>query len=191
MSYHTDFLAAMDRTEALGLAVPPIKLTPGSLLTEDKVADLYDEVAREPLRFYHLMHQCIRFHLSETPSVIKVLGVEPAFTLGYVSHREVFFNQFSVEDIRQYLADADPKESSPINVHAWLTLPTLEIIDMTFLTTNFRYFLDQGLQPWMKFITGHPDALRTTMNLAYHPMLVGVNLFEKKSTMKTPGPRAN
>ena len=52
-SHHTRFLPAMDQTEKLGLMVPPIKPAAGHLLTEDKVASLYDEVAREPLRFYH------------------------------------------------------------------------------------------------------------------------------------------
>jgi hypothetical protein len=33
--------------------------------------------------------------------------------------------------------------------------------------------------------------LQTTMNLVYHPMPAVVNRFGKKSTMKTPGRRAN
>jgi hypothetical protein len=51
MSYYADFLSAMQQTEKLVLVLPPLKFSPRSLLTEDKIADLYDEVAREPLSF--------------------------------------------------------------------------------------------------------------------------------------------
>jgi hypothetical protein len=53
------------------------------------------------------MHQCIRFHLSESQSVVKVFKVEPTFTIGYVSHRQYYFNKLSVEDIEAYLIEKD------------------------------------------------------------------------------------
>jgi hypothetical protein len=105
--------------------------------------------------------------------------VEPVFTIGYVSHKDIHFNHFTLEDVGKYLGETDGNQSARVNVHAWLTLPTLEIIDMTFLTTNFGYFLAQGYQPWLKFVTGTPDELKSRMDLVYHPMLLGINLFEK------------
>jgi hypothetical protein len=75
-----------------------------------------------------------------------------------------------------------------LNIHAWLTLPTLEIIDMTFLTTNFQYFLNQGFKPWMKFVIGSREDVNTQMGLVYHPMLIGVNFFEKMGTVTKHDP---
>ncbi|NQD80991.1 hypothetical protein HP436_12470 [Pseudomonas sp. CrR14] len=65
--------------------------------------------------------------------------------------------------------------SHALNLHAWLTLPSLEVIDITFGTTygvvrNASDFIGR-----MCFM--HPDDM--TAGMQYHPQLIGETYLER------------
>lgn len=61
-----------------------------------------------------------------------------------------------------------------MNFHAWLTLPSMEIIDLTLATT---YAVNSGTDDGLRTaMLGPPESF---LPLAYKPMLVGVGFLDK------------
>ena len=56
-----------------------------------------------------------------------------------------------------------------INLHTWLTLPSMEILDFTLPTTLGK--ISGNKEMYGKTIIKHPSKL--TNNMEYHPLLVG------------------
>ena len=90
-----------------------------------------------------------------------------AFTLGYVEYngRKVFYS-----DTRELKAMLHKGISSPaLNLHAWLTLPSHEVSDMTFGTTYGVVTQTPSVIGRMCFL--HPEEMIADMQ--YHPQLIG------------------
>ena len=109
----------------------------------------------------------------------RALGVPLAFTLGYVEYngRNVFYS-----DTRELKAMLHKGMSSPaLNLHAWLTLPSHEVIDMTFGTTYGVVTQTPSVIGRMCFL--HPDDM--TADMQYHPQVIGEDYLERVGGMQT------
>lgn len=72
----------------------------------------------------------------------------------------------SEEELRDVLQNGLKKFS--LNMHSWLTLPSMEILDFTILTTIAH--VKQLGQGYFGVISRHPNDL---IGMSYHPMLLG------------------
>lgn len=69
------------------------------------------------------------------------------------------------------------KQPPRLDLHAWLTFPTGEIIDPTLLSLVFVHKIDIGIKNGPKeLIWGHPKSLA---KVRYEPMFIGPELFER------------
>ena len=83
-------------------------------------------------------------------------------------------NLFKIEEneIKNLLVN---KVQKPLNIHAWLTLPSMEIIDFSLPTT---YCIVNKIEEGMgAAITKHYSEL--TLGMTYEPMLVGDEFLRK------------
>jgi hypothetical protein len=111
----------------------------------------------------------VSIHLG--PVIGKFLGTDPIFTLGY----------FGVGDNNVYYLDEKtlldwakngPKTFPSVDVHAWLTLPSFEIVDMTAGSTlAIAMNIKEGRGA---AITKHYSEL--TLGLVYHPVILGEDM---------------
>ncbi|MDL4860724.1 hypothetical protein NPJ88_000105 [Halomonas elongata] len=169
-TYAQRFQAALDRTERFGLATPAVHPVTQRYLTEQATPALY-EVLKEQMAGLgpeHLVARCIPIHRGLRPHVTSVLGCEALLTLGHVETPEQ--TRFERSEAA-YQANLDGTYLGDLNrLHAWLTLPSMEILDLTFVT-SMAAVNGWGSQYEGLPILSHADELKD--GLAYHPMLVG------------------
>ncbi|WP_186164468.1 hypothetical protein [Burkholderia gladioli] len=97
-----------------------------------------------------------------------VLGVPLTYTLGYVNLGDGPVFHTPVDTLKA-MFDAGSHASRTLELHAWLTLPSREIIDLTLATTLGVVRNEPELLGRFAFI--HSDEL--VGNQSYHPQLLG------------------
>lgn len=119
--------------------------------------------------------QCLKYSILSKPLIDEYLGIKTILTIGYVvdGGKERF--KFGDIDIVNMMNKSPEKYSSKAaNVHAWLTLPSFEIFDLTFRESkndiaNYPFNAERGFD----FIFNSLDSLHSKQQLVYVPMLVG------------------
>lgn len=124
-----------------------------------------------------LAGQCLAVSYRLLPHVCAVFGAA-FFTVGYltIGDRPLYF--FSENDVQRWLTDGLPQGTA--NLHAWLTLPSMEILDFTFGPSVALKNNAPDMAGIM--IAQHPDTLQ--IGLRYHPMLVGEAFLERTGALR-------
>jgi hypothetical protein len=167
--YRQEFIEAFERSSRLGLKSETAVLFDDKRFfssdEDEKIQKVINEIGVQ--RLHELFSQCFLAHIKAKPIVEKHFGSRVYFTLGYITVGEYKLYYKSENDLEQMIQGNIVDES--VNLHAWLTLPTLEIIDLTFSTT---YALVNNMKDKVgAIITKHVDDFNEVM--AYNPMLVG------------------
>jgi hypothetical protein len=124
-----------------------------------------------------LMLQCMSIHYRLAPALHAWLGCPVLYTIGWVddgTERGVFkFGDDFIDDELQ-----NGLGGGKINLHVWLTLPGMEIIDAALATT---YAELHGLKEGR----GGVLAMRAydVRDMAYKPMLVGADFLRKAGVL--------
>lgn len=167
--YKSEFESAVKRTEMFGLSCPEVNYAEGTILTQEKMMrfpqTLEQYIGRPGVE--EVVAQCLSIHYKLKEPLSEIFGAPCTFTIGYVeTPSRLMFHQ-SEDALRGILQNG--VEGNTLNIHAWLTLPTMEIIDMS-LPTSYAVINneDEGIGG---VIAQHPDEL--TGGMKYHPMLVG------------------
>ncbi|SEG29785.1 hypothetical protein [Billgrantia desiderata] len=176
MTYVERFRAAQARTGRLGLPVPTVSTTDARFLTGPGLSDLHALLTDlfSELSPKDLVAQCVSIHRATRADVSRVLGCDAVLTIGHVEMAEAVLFERSEED---YLANLEGTFLANLNqVHCWLTLPSMEIVDLTLVTSL------AVIQQWDESYVGRPilrhgDEL--TGGMAYHPMLLGNAFFDE------------
>jgi hypothetical protein len=186
-SYQKEFKRAVKRTTKLGLTAPEVAYegkrywnpqTIGQLPTlihhVFPQLDVPDIVGR-----CHHIHKCIHKPLED------LLGCRAYFTIGSVSipgdephlpRKEAF--KMSEAEVRHYMEEGAP-DLNHLNIHAWLTLDSMEVFDMTYPTTVGFSIGNKEMMGGI--ITCHLNDLNS--GLQYHPFVVGSDLLKKMGLM--------
>jgi hypothetical protein len=156
MDYGTEFGAAIDRTRRWGLIAPAIEQRGPRVLTESvrKTLDVVVDDSLGPLAAQAPTWRRLETHYRLLGPLTGYLRVPLCYTIGWVSVADEDAEGLDEADLRLLLARRD---GCPVRLHAWLTLPSHEIVDASC----------KG-----QLICGHPAELNL---LAYHPLLVGVD----------------
>lgn len=168
MTYLAEFHNAIAFSSELGVQ-SHIEFTGERYLTPEKmgaipyaIRDALGELTEE-----EVVAQCVSINLRLIRPLANVLGIEPLFTIGYVQHDgsprfkqpETYFRELAAHGLGNHSFDA----------HAWLTLPSMEILDFSFPTSM------AVLNGWREgrgmVIGGHADELKH--DLSFHPQVVG------------------
>jgi hypothetical protein len=178
--YKEDFDNAYYRSCSFNLQAPTINYTDKLFLTEELKCDLQELIAEEFGRVnpQELSANCLAFHLKLKPFFEKILSSEIYFTIGYVTCKGQEFFHLDDSDITELLKNGI---NDKVDFHAWLTLPSMEIIDLTFLTTfAIRYNIEECMGG---LILSQADKLKGEMK--FIPILIGDEFLSKIGAYKT------
>jgi hypothetical protein len=172
--YQSEFEAAIERTKKFGLPVSEVNFSSARLLTDElqqKFPYLLREVAGE-IGVEELVGQCLSIHYRLLGALDQVFGGKCYFTIGYVETKRKMFYQ-SESDLKELMETGISNPS--LNIHAWITLPTMEIIDVS-LPTTYAVVNDEK-EGIGSIIASHADELKN--GLSYHPMIIGADYLRK------------
>ncbi len=116
-----------------------------------------------------------KLHLKMLPIISDYLGCPIFFTIGWLDDslenkkRFYFDENFIIDKLK------NGYKENTINIHAWLTLPSMEIIDIVYLTTQaiIRKIPSKFA---LKIIAKHADE---SIGIKYKPTLVGEDFLRK------------
>ena len=177
--YKNEFESAVERTKNFGLKCPDVSYQEGRLLTPDLMsgfAQAFQKHIGEP-SVEDVVAQCLSFHFALLEPMSKIIGMPCQFTIGYVETVDRLMFHQTEDDLLNILNNGVSEPS--LNIHAWLTLPTMEIIDLS-LPTSYAV-LNNHKDGIGGVIAKHPDEL--TGGMKYHPMLVGEDFLRKSGAM--------
>lgn len=172
-TYREDFLQAIARTNAHKLALEDIYLTSTErwLDTGPKLIGLEQtiESALAHIKPEALFAQCLAISCLLEEPISRWLGCGTYLTIGWLDNgteNGLFkFDDAYIEKI----ADENYAFGENECLHAWLTLPSLEIIDVTYHTTHI---LANKLSTTLgRIIATHAD--KYPEGLRYKPMIIG------------------
>lgn len=166
--YEAEFREADARREIVGLSALRVPL----------VADLFlphggDDLnfrlrgTTQQFTFEQLANQCISVHSLLLPEIANHLGTAPILTLGFVRLGENSIFSFSEEHLRTWGRDGAPSFHAA-DIHCWITLPSLEILDYTLGAAIYKQTHDPRVRGAM--VARHCSQLR---GMSYHPVILG------------------
>ncbi|KPX31930.1 MULTISPECIES: hypothetical protein [Pseudomonas syringae group] len=167
--YKADWMQALERNKQYGLSVPAIYTAPQEkYFTASRLAELprIIQPALAGLTMDDLVCQCLAIHFKLLPVLQNWLGCPVYFTLGWIDDGKNGIFKFG-DTLIKSLLDGEPR-SSVVNLHAWLTLPSMEIFDVTLSTTFAK--LNNLPEGYGGVFSQHPDSLK---GFAFKPMLLG------------------
>ena len=185
VSYEAELDEAIARTKLWGLACPDVSFNIQRYLTPAFIERIVKSAQRVTghLRPSDIVGQCFAVHHFIKDAIEEDLGVPLLYTIGYVSFGSETAFYTDLPELKALLSRG--QISGPLRLHAWLTMPSHEILDLTFGTTF-------GAVHGIKEIIGnatflHPSELKGTQR--YRPQLVGTDYFHRIGAIAMlPGP---
>lgn len=177
--YKKEFEGAVERTKSFGLNCPSVSYQDGRLLTPELMSGFtqaFQKNIGEP-SVEDVVAQCLSFHFRLLEPMSKIVGMPCQFTIGYVETSERLMFHQTEDDLLNILNNGINEPT--LNIHAWLTLPTMEIIDLS-LPTSYAV-INNHKDGIGGVIAQHPDEL--TDGMKYHPMLVGEDFLIKSGAI--------
>lgn len=180
MLYETEFEEAQKRTYTWGLDyrdiasvsnryLSPVSLTKVSACAQTVLGHMPAE---------GIAAQCFAVSTFLREPLEETLGVPLTYTIGYVNLGKGVVFHTPVEDLKRML-DAGFPTSQALNLHAWLTLPSYEIIDLTLATTYGLVNNVPKLIGSAAFI--HPEDM--VGGQSYHPQVLGEDYMRRIGVM--------
>lgn len=169
MAYQDELIEAIARAKRLGLQTPEFQPKEGRLLNQ-KVHQDIPYIVRDALgdvSVEQVASQCLSYHMKLLPILSDYFDEEITYTIGHVFMGDsTLFVQTEERMIALIKSGVDTPK---LQIHAWLTLPTCEIMDFTLPTTYA--VVNKTKEGLGSVLTGHADHLLN--GLRYHPMLLG------------------
>jgi hypothetical protein len=190
-NYRNEFERAVGRTRRLGLADPQVTYAVNRHWTPEQVGHIAPFIAKlfPTLDVPDLVTSCHRIHLAVLEPLENLLGCRAYLTIGSTSYPikgQKFYQRSRVTDfkmstrqVRRWLRDGIEAPDSRLNLHAWVTLDSMEVFDMTLPTTMGAHLGRRDIMGGV--ISCHPDDMKE--GIRYHPFLVGEDLFRKMGAL--------
>lgn len=181
MSYSKEFQIAIERTAHFNLPLPEITNEVSARIMNDKRIRNLNKILNPVLQgmtYEQMVGQCMPLHLKARSVLEDWLGCPVYYTLGWIddgTSKGIF--KFDDEVISEKLKNGHGRAT--IDIHAWLTLPSMEIIDLTLCTT---LCILQGLKGGEG--GGIVKKADDITGFSYKPMLVGEAYLSKIGVMK-------
>lgn len=160
------------RTERFGLPTPRPTLQTDRrwLVPENREAvQRALQVGMQIGSYGDIVGECVAVHHRAQAVLAQTLGCEVLYTIGWIDDSDGgprFY--FDDNDVERWLSDEGPRDG--LNMHTWLTLPSMEIIDIVLGTSVAARSGDHRYKG--RILVGHADQLP----LKYRPMLLGDGL---------------
>ncbi len=173
--YKDAFERALIRTEKHGLALPETHFEDGRHLNTESLQRLTVVVKGvfKALSLEDIQTRSLMIHRELRPIVEKVFDTPAFYTIGSVHLPPEDYFKLRDETITE-LIKAGPKDKD-LELHAWLTLPTMEIVDFSINTTLAAVLETPEIAG--RVLAAHPSQFKG--GLAFHPVLVGEDLLNR------------
>ena len=182
-NYQGLFEEAVRRTARVGAVAPSVTYAAGRNYLSQEAYDrfpYYVQKAIGDLDFPDVVAQCLSIHYRLKEPLEEFFGCNVFYTIGWVEHQT---GRNMLEFDEHYAEQLLVKKHRPggtVNMHAWLTLPSMEIIDVA-LATSIGFAQDRP-EMYGAVVAKHADEL--TGGMAYRPMLVGEDYLLKTGLAK-------
>lgn len=172
--YKQEFSAACERTRRLGYPTETISFNDKRFLVGDGLSQITatlqkllgstppERVGNNCVKINEILHDYI-----EENKLFRAY-----FTIGYFHVGGEYKFKFSETDLQQWLLNGHTGTAAGLNLHAWLTLESLELLDATLPTSVGLSTKDSRLLGGV--ITCRPSKLNG--DLTFHPMVVGADI---------------
>jgi len=166
--YKNKFKEAIERSKRLNLEVPNIYYDNkqyASIEILEKIPYFLREEFGE-FEIEDLAAQCLNMNLKLKDFMADLLKTDVYYTIGYIQFdKDSHFKQ-TEETLKEMIQEEN--NTGKVNLHVWLTLPSMEILDPTILTTySLHYNYPEGLGG---MIFNDADKVK---HMEFIPMLVG------------------
>jgi hypothetical protein len=191
--YKEEFLKAAERTMAENYSLPNIFALMGKYKPY-RTGDTYEALYRlfmtnfaevdGTIDLSKVKGQCLNYHTAIADLMKKEFAVSPTLTIGYVNFLGKDFYKFEKME-SSLVREIECSHLKVIDIHVWLTLPSFEIIDLTFLAHYaFLNSLPEKQQMLKKatdfpYFFGSAEFLFTQENIIFHPKYVGDDVLLK------------
>ncbi len=173
--YKDAFEEALSWTKEQGLDVPETYFSDERLMNASSmqqltlaVKDLFKSMSLDDIKAQHLsLHQ----NLQET--VEDVFECPVFYTIGYVHMPPNDYFKLSHDDLAEFLKKG--QKNIHLKLHAWLTFPTMEILDFSINTVLAEAVHRPEIAG--KMLAAHPSTF--SGGLQFHPILIGDDLLKK------------
>lgn len=178
--YAAEWAAAIERSKRFNLTVPTHELKPTHRYLNDARHAEFPYVVQKglgDLDFPDVVAQCLSLHYRLVPVLEAWLGCPVLYTLGWVddgTDKGMF--KFDEPFIAEKLQSGHV--GGTVNMHAWLTLPSLEVIDVALVTS--LAVLNGWDEGHGAVLAKHADEVT---GMAYKPMLIGTDFLRKTGLM--------
>lgn len=176
MSYAQEWYKAVARTTELGLTLPKHKVNTNIQILTDERQKAFHNVLKDSLgelNYKDVVAQCISIHYRLLPVIEKWLDCPVLYTLGWIDDG-TDEGMFKFDDAFIMNKLQNGCSGDRVSMHAWLTLPSMEVIDVSLATSiSVMNNLTEGHGG---VIAKHADLLN---GMTYKPMLIGVDFLRK------------
>lgn len=178
--YEVAFEAAQARSLVWGLHRSRFDSTSARFASQDVIALVRHELAHAigDIRADMLVWQRFGITTAVRGLLESILRVPLVYTLGYIQHGNQRFFYTSSEQLERMLFPGHAANTQ-IGLHAWLTLPSHEVIDVTYWAA-FPDLCSRNERE-SRVLFAHPGQLK---GRSYHPQLIGEEFVRKVGVLK-------
>lgn len=167
--YEAEFNEALARTKQWDLAVPPFTASEQPAINDVTFEKFRMAVQNVLIKYQpeEISLQCFQITGLMQKPLEEVFNVPLTLTLGYVDleHKSIFYTP--IDELKELMTS--PPYFEDMKLHAWLTTPNYEIIDLTIGTTYSMIKNDP--EPLGMLFCQHHSQFNDSM--VYHPQIVG------------------
>lgn len=168
--YVREYMKALDRTERLGLPAPPRILVAKKCVDMDRAFPILQRCLGR-YRRQEAENQAFAINVELLPILSNELGVPFVLTVGWFSISGKATYQHGDDLLQRLLRDGvSPFFGKGIPLHAWLTSPACEVLDVTLPTTIAGWTGNPELVGRIAYFPNPTPAPQ----IAYHPTVLGV-----------------
>lgn len=129
--YEKEFYKALDVGKKHGFSSERYSLIEGNLLSSD-IINIIEIAVNDKWGggIDSMAGKCVKVHSEMKPIIESILGVKAYLTFGYIKLQGKYVYKRDINELLENFEKA-PVTEQEVSLHAWITLPSMEIIDLT------------------------------------------------------------
>lgn len=173
--YERLFVDALARTGELGLPAPSFKPISARIITPAKMEKAATRVGRhlQNIQPQQIAAQCFAINSAVVDVIAEAFETPAYITIGNVAADGHWFYKVDTSYLKNLIANGITPGQG-LKLHAWITLPSYEIIDITLPTT---YAVVKGIPELIGgAMANHPTEIR---GMVFEPLIIGGEFFRR------------
>lgn len=136
--YEKEFYSALDRGKEHGFIANKQPSKEGRLLSPE-IIDVVRIALNDQIKgnIDLMAGECFKVHFMMRPIIESILNTRAYFTIGYIKLDGQYIHKMELDELLSRLSGG-PITTQNTSLHAWITLPTMEVIDLTTMTSKAK-----------------------------------------------------